>query len=511
VQFPEYDRDGGRGPSVSQRTAAGAGWIIAWRVATRNIGLVSTLILVRLLQPADFGLVALATGIISSVDAISAIGVQDALVRAPDLDRAMYDTGFGLSIVRGILTALLIAVIAWPLAGFIGDGRLTIVMLALSAGSVISAFENIGIIDFRRDVAFRKEFDMQLWSRVVSAATTICVAVIWRSYWALIAGILTYRLVRLLQSYIMSPYRPRVTFVSWRRIIGFSLWSWASTILAQIQSLSESMVIGRLLGTMQVGVFSVGLELGSLPTTEVVEPLGRALFPGFASLHNASQGLAKMFLGAVGMGLMLVLPAGIGISMVADPMVRLCLGEQWLAAVPVVQILAIGGTIAIFIHAAANLIIAIGQPKVTFFLGVVATLIKVAALLLLMPYFGLAGAAAAWIGSSLVNALLLLGYALPHAGVSPRQLLGCVVRPAIATLAMTGVLWQLGMAWTPSSTADAFGVSMDAAARSVIGALCYGTVLLAVWLGAGCPDGAERFTLTTARRFWLRLRRVIAV
>ena len=309
----------------------------------------------------------------------------------------------------------------------------------------------------------------------------------------------------------MSPYRPRVTFVSWRRIIGFSLWSWASTILAPIQSLSESMVIGRLLGTMQVGVFSVGLELGSLPTTEVVEPLGRALFPGFASLHNASQGLAKMFLGAVGMGLMLVLPAGIGISMVADPMVRLCLGEQWLAAVPVVQILAIGGTIAIFIHAAANLIIAIGQPKVTFFLGVVATLIKVAALLLLMPYFGLAGAAAAWIGSSLVNALLLLGYALPHAGVSPRQLLGCVVRPAIATLAMTGVLWQLGMAWTPSSTADAFGVSMDAAARSVIGALCYGTVLLAVWLGAGCPDGAERFTLTTARRFWLRLRRVIAV
>ena len=102
----------------------------------------------------------------------------------------------------------------------------------------------------------------------------------------------------------------------------------------------------------------------------------------------------------------------------------------------------------------------------------------------------------------------VLGYALPHAGVSPRQLLGCVVRPAIATLAMTNMLWQLGMAWTPSSTADAFGVSMDAAARSVVGALCYGTVLLAVWLGAGCPDGAGRFTLTTARRFWLRLRRV---
>lgn len=221
-------------PSVSQRTAAGAGWIIAWRVATRNIGLVSTLILVRLLQPADFGLVAIATGVIAMIDVVSAIGVQDALVRAPDLDRDMYDTGFGLSILRGFLTALVIVVIAWPMGWFFGDGRLTVVMLALAAGSVISAFENIGIIDFRRDVAFRKEFDMQLWSRVVSATTTICVAVIWRSYWALVAGILTYRLVRLLQSYVMSPYRPRVTFRAWRRIIGFSLWSWASSMLAQI-------------------------------------------------------------------------------------------------------------------------------------------------------------------------------------------------------------------------------------------------------------------------------------
>ena len=335
MQFPEYDRDGGRGPSVSQRTAAGAGWIIAWRVATRNIRLVRrTLILVRLLQPADFGLVALATGIISSVDAISAIGVQDALVRAPDLDAARCaSTGFGLSIVRGILTALLIAVIAWPLAGFIGDGRLTIVMLALSAGSVISAFENIGIIDFRRDVAFRKEFDMQLWSRVVSAAATI----LRRGDLAFLLGA-----DRRDPHLPPSPAAPELHHVALPAARHIRLVAADHRVLAlelgehdpgtDSKAFFESMVIGRLLGTMQVGVFSVGLELGSLPTTEVVEPLGRALFPGFASLHNASQGLAKMFLGAVGMGLMLVLPAGIGISMVADPMVRLCLGRRWLMA-----------------------------------------------------------------------------------------------------------------------------------------------------------------------------------
>jgi lipopolysaccharide exporter len=203
----------------------GAGWIIAWRMATRNLGLISTLILVRLLQPADFGLVALAAGFIASVDALSAIGVQDALVRARSLDRDLYDTGFGLSVLRGLLTAAVIAAIAWPVGDFFNDFRLSVVMLALSVGTVISAFENIGIIDFRRDLTFRKEFHMQLWSRVAGVVTTIAIAAVWPTYWALVAGILVNRVARLVQSYVMSPYRPSFTLRAWRQIIGFSMWT----------------------------------------------------------------------------------------------------------------------------------------------------------------------------------------------------------------------------------------------------------------------------------------------
>jgi O-antigen/teichoic acid export membrane protein len=262
---------------------------------------------------------------------------------------------------------------------------------------------------------------------------------------------------------------------------------------------------------VQVGVFSVGLELGALPMTELVEPLGRALFPGFASLHNASQGLANMFTGAVGMGLMLVLPAGFGISMVADPMIRLCLGEHWLAAVPVVQVLAIGSTMQIFIHAASSLIIATGRPNVTFYTGCATLLTRIGGLLLLVPLFGLLGASIALIIAAVVNVAPLLWYALPLAGVSLRQLAACAVRPVIATLVMGGVLWQLGMAWTPSSGSDVLAVGGDAAARSLVGALCYGAALLAIWSWSGRPDGAERYALMTIRQLWLRLRRLVAI
>jgi lipopolysaccharide exporter len=494
-------------PPISQRAIIGVGWVIAWRVATRNIGLLSTLILVRLLQPTDFGLVALATGFISSVDALSSVGVQDALVRAPMLDRDMYDTGFGLGILRGVLTALIIAAIAWPVANFFKDIRLAVVMLALSGGTLLSAFENIGIIDFRRDLAFRREFKLQFRSRVISAATTISVAAVWHTYWALVAGILVYRLVRLLQSFLMSPYRPHFAVRAWRRIIGFSLWTWGQTMVYQVRERSDVVIIGRLLGTVPVGLFSVGLELGSLPITEIIEPMGRALFSAFTSLHNASAGLRNMFLGSVGLGLMLILPAGVGISMIADPMVRSSLGDHWLAAVPVVQILAIGGLTAIFIQPCGNFLNAVGLPHVMLYIGVVSTLVKVVAMLLLVPAFGLSGAAAAMVLLNGVDLVFLLRSTLPRIDVSFWELAKCAVRPAIATAGMVVVLWQLEMAWTPSTGSDGLDFACDAAIRSAVGAACYGIVLFGTWFVMGRPDGAEQFTLTILGNMWARVRR----
>jgi lipopolysaccharide exporter len=484
----------------------GAGWIIGWRAVSRNIGLVSTLILVRLLQPSDFGLIALASGFITSIDALSAIGVQDALVRSPAVDRQLYNVGFTISVLRGALTALIIAGIAWPTGLFFGDLRLTMVMIVLAAGTLISAFENIGIVDFRRDLTFRKEFDMQVWSRIFGAITTVAAAAIWQSYWALIAGIAVSRVLRLIQSYTLSAYRPSFGLSGWRRIIGFSLWTWAQSLLYQARDRSDSIVIGRYLGTDQIGVFSVGSELGLLPATEVAEPLGRALFSGFAALQGSSLGIANMFLGAVSLGMTLVIPASLGISMIADPLVRFALGEKWTAAIPIVQILAVCGTTSVIGQTCANLLNATGRPNATFYVIVVTTAVKVIALLAFVPSMGLRGAAAAILFASVMDTVLLLGVTLPHITVSLPTLARKLARPVLATGVMTLVLWQLGMAWTPSTGSTGFEYGADACLRSAIGALCYSIALAGAWFTAGRPDGAEQFALSLVIGMWNRLR-----
>ncbi len=96
--------------SIARKTAIGAAWLVGWRLVTRLLGLVSTLALARILVPADFGIVAMATIFSSIVEALSYVGLQDALVRHPGDDRRLFDTAFTLQLLRALAIGMILAV-----------------------------------------------------------------------------------------------------------------------------------------------------------------------------------------------------------------------------------------------------------------------------------------------------------------------------------------------------------------------------------------------------------------
>ncbi len=491
--------------SLTGRIAKSTGWIVAWRFATRNLGLLSTLILVRLLDPADFGLVALGTAFTATVDALSAFGVQDALMRLASPSRDSYDTAFSLGLLRGLLTAAMITAGAWPAAMFFNEPRLATVLLALAAGTLISSFENIGTVDFRRHMNFQKEFHLQVLSRVIGVVVTVAVAIIWHNYWALIGGILVTRVARLAQSYIMSLYRPCFTLRAWRGLIGFSLWNWAVTVLAQVRDRAESFVIGRALTTTDVAVFSVGQEIGSLPVTEVIEPLHRALFSAFVLLNNASEKPRKLYLDTMEAGFLIILPAGVGISLVADPLVRVMLGERWLDAIPIVQIMAAVSTISVFRLVSDAFYSAVGNLRMTFVMMAISAMVRIPLLLILVSWYGLTGAAIALGVASLIDQLLYLGATLPRLGIAAGELASRLWRAAGACAVMAVCLSTMGLAWAPTTSVGIWRQTLDLLSRSAMGALLYAIALTLLWLAAGRPDGAENYLLRIAGRLRRKL------
>jgi O-antigen/teichoic acid export membrane protein len=376
------------------------------------------------------------------------------------------------------------------------------VLFTLALLTFCEGFTNIGIVDFRREFAFDKEFRLQIIPRLVGIVVAVGSAWIWQSYWALIAGLVTGRLLRVVASYVMHPYRPRLGLRAWRSLLGYSSWTWVITMVALLRDRVDSFVIGRTLNETYVGVYSIGSEVALLPSTELVFPLCRVAFSGFAEARRTEASVGQIYLRLVGAVSLLTIPAAIGVALVAEPLVRLAFGERWLAAIPVVRVLGLAGAFAAPGLMAETLLGVYGQLYRTFGARVVGLAIRLGLLLALTPLLGLLGAAiAAAIGMAVESVVLTLT-ALRHAGQHVRDLLICIWRPVLASAAMAAVLLASRLlTGTPSAHP---GLVLP----SALGALVYGAVLLGLWKACGHLDGAERDMLTLLARAAVRLRAV---
>jgi lipopolysaccharide exporter len=493
--------------SLLLRTAQGTGWVIGWRMATRLLGVISTLTLVRLLLPADFGLVALSASFAQSVEALSVLGVEDAVVRERAPTRDIYDTGFTVNALRSVVTAVIILALAVPAGSFFAEPRLTNILAALAAGTLLDGFTNIGIVDFRRNFAFGKEFQLWILPRLIAIIATLVTAFLWRSYWALVVGTLVARTLRVIFSYHMHPFRPRFTVRAWRRLIGYSTWSWAVSMVVLMRDRSDTILIGRMLDPTRVGIYAIGAEVAALPTTELVEPLCRAAFSGFAAGRNADVTPGETYLRIIATMALLTLPAGVGIAAIADPLVKLAFGTLWAGAAPLVQILAMAGTLTVFGLISSTLFSAHGRLRQVFGVSLATLILRVVLLIVFINWRGLDGAALAVAIAIATEQGLYVLLMIRQFALRPADLLRHTWRCLLATAAMATVLLRTGLGWQTVAT-DSGTLPEYLVVAVAVGAATYTAVLLAAWLAAGRPPGAETDFLALARRLVGRLTRM---
>lgn len=490
--------------SILERMAHGTAWVVIWRMATRLLGLVNTLIVVRLLAPADFGLVALSYGFVSALDVLTAAGVEQAIIRDDHPDRDLYDTGFTINLLRALGMAIVLALGAGTIGALLKDRRLDMIVLVLAADTALTGLTNIGVLDFQRYIAFDKEFVLKLVPRVLSVAVCLFAAVMWRSYWALVAGIVTGDVATVLFSYWMHPYRPRLTLCAWRRLMAFSLWMWVLGLISTLRGQAPNLILGRLAGAGPVGILNIGNEVANLPITELVQPVRRAAFAGFAATRrNAESGAknnAEDFVRLLAAMALVILPAGIGISLVADPIVRLGFGAQWVSAVPIIEVLGVAGTLTMFGQISMSVFTAHAWMRPMAKINVVTTIACLILLAVLVPRFGALGAAIAIALTDALNQATYLVATLGRLGLSVPELIARVWRSLLGTAVMAFVLVQLGLGWSTFSGAGwpLAGHLFEAVA---LGAGVYFVTVVAAWLCAGRPDGAEADLLELASRF----------
>ena len=201
----------------------------------------------------------------------------------------------------------------------------------------------------------------------------------------------------------------------------------------------------------------------------------------------------------VALAFMVTLPAGFGLSLVADPLVRLVIGERWLLAIPVIEVIAPLGAVAVFGIVAGTLLSAYGLLKRQFVVIVAAVALRLILILPLVAQFGVAGAAVGAVTSLVLEHVFLTFSAFRQFGMSLMDLVHRVWRIAAATGAMVVVLVGTGLGWTvvPGSPGH---VALVLASAAATGAAVYGVLLTGLWVLCGRPAGAEADALAVIRR-----------
>ena len=439
-------------PIMRTPLAHRAGSALVWKAfqlaAVKALFLVRTLILARLLSPDDFGLFAIASMAVVVLMTVTELWMTSALVQFAHIDQAHYDSAWTVNMLRALCVSGVLLVAAPAIAALFAEPRATNVLRLLALKPLIDGSASIKTVDLMRTLAYRRLAGIT----VIAAAFETVVSVLLAMRFAvlgLVGGAIAGALMAVALSYVLAPYRPRLLLTSHaiQPLIRYGRWLFLTGLVAIAASSVTQVVISRQLGPVELGLYFLAAKLAFLPHEVATQVLGDVAFSVYARVQDDRTRAAKAFRSIfLGMTTVLV-PSYVLLICVAPRLVADVLGERWLGTETIIQLLALVGIVGLFGDVSGPLFRGLGYPQWLFSIEVCQSTLVVVLLWTLTGWYGVLGAAFAWLiatcSSQFVSFMLarrifrkpLAGLAPPLASVLLASLAG-----ALASLAVTWLL-----------------------------------------------------------------------
>lgn len=403
------------------------------------------IVLARLLTPHDFGLMGIALLLLGATKQFTQIGLNAALIHdvADDVDEYL-DTVWLLEIGRGILIASILFFGASFIANFFGEPGAAPILQVIALVPLIEAFRNPGVVYFAKDLAFHKDFLYRGFGGMVQLVVGVGYAIVSPTVWALVFAYIASEASKMILSYVLHGYRPWFSFDmrAARKLIHYGKWITGSSIVYFLYSQGDDAFVGWYLSAAALGIYQYAYRLADTPSTEVSEVVAQVAFPTFSQLQNDTDQLREAFLQSTRFVAFLTFPMAIGMVLVAPTFVPVVLGSDWLAMIPVFQILAIYGLVHAITRNFGSLWKAIGRPDLTMKLPALGVLLIAIVIWPATAQWGVVGTAFAVVFVSVVvvfplNVFVTTSMIEAHSLAIYRE----YAYPCIASLVMFIVLW----------------------------------------------------------------------
>ncbi|XAZ22666.1 lipopolysaccharide biosynthesis protein [Sinorhizobium sp. B11] len=474
--------------SVSHRTATASIWTISGKFLARLLDFVSLLVLARLLSPADFGIVAIATSVLVIVEAILDLPLTQALVRIPSPSERMFATAFTLSLMRGTAISLLMIVVAWPMALFYNDPRLFPLVAVISIAPAMRSVISPRMVLFMQRFDFRREFALDLLAKGATLIFSVGVVLATDSYWGLAIGAVAGPTTSTIVSYIFAPMRPRLSLSEWKHFQDMVGWNTVSQVLNSLNWQMDRLMLPRFTSLSTYGAFSVADNLAGIPYQTFVGPLMRPLMAAFSNVSDRGQQITA-YLKATNAIMVVAAPILLVIILLAEPIVRIVVGEKWIVAAPILQWLCIVSLIGLPTTIMPSLVMVLDKTRYVALRMFAEFAVRAPVTVVGVVMFGLEGALAARVIAAVVAYLVCLVIMQRLIGVSIGAQLYAFVRPLVACVPMVGFLLLV----QPVLVAIPLGLELVVVVGFCsIGALALFWVFsLLLWQAVGRPDGLE--------------------
>lgn len=449
-------------------------WTGAIKWLTQILSWLSTVVVARLLTPADYGLVAIATTFVGFVTMINEFGLGTAVVTKRTLDERQIAQLNSLAVLFGLAGLAVSIALAVPMGRFFQAPELTWVLGAMGTSFLIAGFRIVPAALLEKQLEFKALALIEGCQAILASLTVIALAWLGFGYWALVVGMLfgtaawtlltlTRRRYRF-QWPVLASLTDAMTF-SWHLIVMRVNW--------YVSTNADRLIVGKLLGQASVGSYSFACTLASVPL-EKVSGLVNRVTPAFFSTMQTDHASIRRYLLKLTEGLSLIMfPVTLGLASVADDFVWLVLGDQWKDVVEPLQILAC--------YAAFRSIIALLSPAILVTgLSRAGMLNSVWTVLVLLPAFyiggqwGITGVALAWMIAHPFVTIPLYFVLFRRIGLSVLSYINALWPAVSGCLVMILSVWSFRIAM-PSG----IPVTVRLFSAVAVGALAYwGTVLL---------------------------------
>ncbi|MCG9892948.1 MAG: MOP flippase family protein [Thermosynechococcaceae cyanobacterium MS004] len=394
--------------STKQQTASGVFWTSISTFTIAVIQFFQLALLARLLEPNDFGLMAMLMVVIGFANAFADMGISNAIIHHQSVSRTQLSSLYWLNILAGIVVCLLVIALSPIIAQFYHEPRLTRLMLWAALIFLITPFGQQFQVLFQKNLKFQLLAVSDVISAIIGFVVSVLAALHGQGVLALIWGQLTTAACRsgLLMFLGWSTWRPSL-YLNLRDLggfVSFGLYQMAERSINYFAWNMDKLLIGRLLGATSLGVYNVAYQLMVRPFMVLNPILTRVAFPVFASIQNDNRRLSRGYIKLSQIIAFANCPIYFCMFALAQPLILLLLGSQWQPAIPVFQILVWLGALYSLGNPLGSLLLAKGRADLGFWINL-SGLIVYAIAILVGSQWGIMGVTWALL---LSNALILI-------------------------------------------------------------------------------------------------------